>query len=116
MADEYRPANPEQVEYKAYARQFEHAGEADEEERRRGVLFLVATLSYPDSGWQVILVPQEGEPDTWRLLEDEPPYRDGDRTYYIASGSSEHELEMVPKSVKVIDGRDETRVSVVPWD
>lgn len=115
MADEFRPANPEQVEYKAYARQFEHAGE-DEEEARRGVLFLIATLTYPDSGWQVILVPQEGEPDTWRLLEDEPSYRDGDRTYYIAGGSSEHEIAAVPKSVRVIDGNDTHRVAVVPWD
>lgn len=114
MADEFRPAKPDNAEYKAFARHFEH--EETDEPARRAVLYVIATLSYPDSGWNVVLVPQEGEPDTWRLLEDEPPFRDGDRTYYIACGSSERELEAVPKTVRVIDGKETNRVSVVPWD
>jgi len=114
MPQEFRPANPEQVEYKAYARHFENV-ETDEPERR-AVLYVVATLTYPDSGWQVILVPQAGEFDTWRLLEDEPGFRDGDRTYYVACGSSEHEVEAIPKTIRVVDGEETRRVSVVPWD
>ena len=110
---EFRPANPEAVEYKAYARHFDHP---DEKPDRRAVLYIMATMTYPDSGWEVMLVPQAGEPDTWRLLEDEPGFRDNDRTYYVACGSSEHELEAVPKTVRVIEADSSTRVSVVPWD
>lgn len=115
MPHEFEPAvEAENVEYKAFARHFEH--EEEDEPGRRGVLYVIATLTFPDSGWQVTLVPQAGEIDTWRLLADKPGYRDNDRTYYIASGSSEHELEQVPKTVRVINGEQVNRVSVVPWD
>lgn len=115
MPNEFEPAlEAESVEYKAYMRQFEH--EEDDEPSRRGVLYVIATLSFPDSGWEVLLVPQADEPDTWRLLADKPSFRDGNRTYLIACGTSEHELEEVPKNVRVINGDDTTRVSVVPWD
>jgi hypothetical protein len=117
MADEFRPATGENIEYKAYARQFEHPGESDEP-ARRAVLYVVATLTKPDSGWTFALVRQEGEPDVWRFLEDRPAYADENRTYYIACGTSEHEVEKVPRSIKVIaeDPDKPTRVSVVPWD
>ena len=116
MADELRPATGDNIEYKAYARHFEHPGETDEP-ARRAVLYVVATLTKRDSGWTFNLVPQASEPDTWHLLEDAPGFGDGNRTYYIASGSSEHETE-VPSSIKILTGEDEspTRVSVVPWD
>lgn len=110
---EFRPAHPESVEYKAFARHFDHP---DEQPDRRAILFVVATMSYPDSGWEVTIVQQAGEPDTWRLLEDEPGYRDGDRTYYVACGSTEHEIEEVPRTIRVVTGEGSTRVSVVPWD
>jgi len=107
-------ADAENVEYKAFARQFEH--EESDEPGLRAVLYVVATLTFPDSGWQVLLVPQAGEVDTWHLLADKPGYRDQDRTYYIASGSSEHEVADVPKVIRVLNGETVTRVSVVPWD
>lgn len=113
MADEFVPATGENIEYKAFARHFEHP---DDDENRASVLYVVATLSKPDSGWTFALVEQEGEPDTWRLLEDRPAFFDGDRTYYVACGSSERELEAVPRSIAVITGEGTTRVSVVPWD
>ncbi|RMH16217.1 MAG: hypothetical protein D6696_18730 [Acidobacteria bacterium] len=114
-AQEFEPAvEAENVEYKAFARHFEHE-EADEP-GRRAVLFVFATMSFPDSGWEVTLVPQAGEVDTWRLLADRPGFRDGDRTYYVACGSTEHEIDAVPKTVRVINGEEITRVSVVPWD
>ena len=113
MPDEFRPATGEDIEYKAFARHFEHPGD---DEPNASVLYAVATLSKPDSGWRFLLVEQEGEPDLWRLFEDEPVARDGDRTYYLASGSSEKELDNVPRSIAVIDGQGTTRVSVVPWD
>lgn len=115
MPQEFRPANPEQVEYKAFARHFEN--DESDEASRRAVLYVFATMTYPDSGWQFLLAQQADEPDTWVLLEDEPGYRDADRTYYVASGSSEHELEAVPKVVRVKSALDKiTSVSVVPWD
>lgn len=113
MPDEFVHAEAEAVEYKAYARHFEHVGE---DEPRMAVLYVVATLSMPDSGWRFVVVPQEGDPETWRLFGDAPPFTDGDRTYYIASGTTEHELDAVPTSIVVVDAKGPTRVSVVPWD
>jgi len=119
MADEYRAAiAAEDIEFKAYARHFEHRDE-DEAEQRRAVLYAVATMSYPDSGWQVNLVQVEGHPDEWILLEDPPGYGDKHRTYLIASGTSLHEVAEVPETIVVrygVDGKETTRVSVVPWD
>lgn len=117
MPDEFRLASAaENVEFKAYARHFEHPGE-DEEERRRAVLYVVATLSFPDSGWNVEIVPVEGEVDEWMLLEDPPGYGDHSRTYYVAAGNTEHQIADVPETISVRHGEDEiTRVSVVPWD
>ena len=119
MADEFRSAvEAENVEFKAFARHFEHR-EENEEEQRRAVLYAVATMSFPDSGWQVELVQVEGNPDEWILLEDPPGYGDRQRTYLIASGSSLHEVEEVPKTIVVrhgVHGEETTRVSVAPWD
>jgi hypothetical protein len=119
MANEFRAAiDAEDVEFKAYARHFEHR-EENEEERRRAVLYAVATLSYPDSGWQVALAQVEGKPEEWILLEDPPGFGDRQRTYLSASGSSLHEVEEVPKAIVVRwgrEGEESTRVSVVPWD
>jgi len=119
MADEFRSAiDAEDVEFKAYARHFEHR-EENEEEQRRAVLYAVATVSYPDSGWQVELVQVEGNPDEWILLEDPPGFGDRQRTYLIASGSSLHEVAEVPETIVVRygeNGEETTRVSVVPWD
>lgn len=114
-AQEFEPAiEAQNVEYKAFFRQFEH--DEDDEPGRRGVLMVFASMSFPDSGWEVALVPQAGEPDTWRLLADRPGYRDGDRSYYVACGTTEHEVEEVFKTVRVINGEQIERVSVVPWD
>lgn len=116
MADEFRPATGDDIEYKAFVREFEHP-EEDDESPRRSVLYVVSTLTKPDSGWTFVLVPQADEIDTWRLLEDEPAFRDGDRSFFIVSGSSDHEIDKVPKTIRVIIGdNDVTRVSVVPWD
>jgi hypothetical protein len=119
MANEYRSAvAAEDVEFKAYSRHFEHR-EENEEEQRRAVIFVVATMSFPDSGWQVEMVQVEGHVDEWILLEDPPGYGDRQRTYLIASGSSLHEVEEVPKTIVVRygeEGNETTRVSVVPWD
>lgn len=118
MADEFRLAmDAENVEFKAYARHFEHPGEEDEP-TRRALIIVVATLSFPDSGWNVMITPVEGtEDDEWILLEDKPGFQDRDRTYYAVAGSSEHEVERVPETIRVRHGDDEiTRVSVVPWD
>jgi hypothetical protein len=119
MADEFRAAiDAEDIEFKAYARHFEHR-EEDEGEQRRAVLYAVATMSYPDSGWQVNLVQVEGHADEWILLEDPPGYGDKHRTYLIASGTSLHEVAEVPETIVVrygVDGKETTRVSVVPWD
>lgn len=119
MADEFRAAvDAQDLEFKAYSRHFEHRDE-DEEEQRRAVIFAVATMSYPDSGWQVELVQVEGHTDEWILLEDPPGFGDKQRTYLIASGSSLHEVEEVPKTIVVrhgVDGEETTRVSVAPWD
>lgn len=119
MANEFRSAvEAENVEFKAFARHFEHR-EENEEEQRRAVLYAVATMSFPDSGWQVELVQVEGNPDEWILLEDPPGYGDRQRTYLIASGSSLHEVAEVPETIVVRfgeDGKETTRVSVVPWD
>jgi hypothetical protein len=119
MPNEFRMAvEAENVEFKAYARHFEHPRE-NEEEQRRSVIFAVATMSYPDSGWQVELVQVEGKPEEWILLEDPPGFGDEQRTYLIASGSSLHEVEQAPKTIVVrygVDGEETTRVSVVPWD
>lgn len=120
MADEFRLAfAAENVEFKAYARHFEHPGEEDEP-TRRAVLLVVATLSFPDSGWNVIVTPVEGtRAEEWMLLEDEPPYRDHARTFYAAAGNTDHEIDEIPKTVKIRygkDGEEVTRVNVVPWD
>ena len=119
MAHEFRSAiSAEDVEFKAYSRHFEHR-EENEEEQRRAVIFAVATLAYPDSGWQVDLVQVEGHPEEWILLEDPPGYGDRQRTYLIASGTSLHEVEKVPKTIVVRygeEGKETTRVSVAPWD
>jgi len=119
MADEFRFAvEAENVEFKAFARHFEHR-EENEEEQRRAVLYAVATMSFPDSGWQVELVQVEGNPDEWILLEDPPGFGDRQRTYLIASGSSLHEVAEVPETIVVRygeNGEETTRVSVVPWD
>ena len=88
----------------------------EDDEPNASVLYVVATLSKPDSGWRFLLVEQEGEPDLWRLLEEAPLSADGDRTYYVACGSSEKPLDDVPKSVRVIFADDTVRASVVPWD
>lgn len=115
MPNELEPAvEAQSVEYRAYSRHFEH--DETDENSQRGVLYVIATMSFPDSGWEVMLVPQADEPDTWPLLADKPSYRDGNRTYLIACGTSEHELPDVPKNVRVINGDDVSRVSVVPWD
>lgn len=113
MADKFLPATGEDIEIKAFARHFENPGD---DEPNASVLYTVATLSKPDSGWRFVLVEQEGEPDLWRLLEETPTSSDGDRTYYVASGTSEKELDDVPKSIRVILADDTVRVSVVPWD
>ncbi len=119
MADKYRAAtDAEDIELKAYARHFEHRDE-DEGEQRRAVVYAVATMSYPDSGWQATLAQVEGTPDEWILLEDPPGYGDKHRTYLIASGTSLHEVSEVPETIVVRygeNGGQTTRVSVVPWD
>ena len=113
MPDEFRLADGEAIEYKAFARHFEHPGD---DEPNASVLYVVATLSKPDSGWTFLLVEQEGEPDLWRMFEDQPAHSDGDRRFYVACGTSEKELDDVPRSIRVIDAEGTTRVSVVPWD
>jgi|GEM_PF-1706420 len=119
MADEFRAAvDAQDLEFKAYSRYFEHR-EEDAEDQRRAVIFAIATMSYPDSGWQVALVQVEGKPDEWILLEDPPGFGDKHRTYLIASGSSLHEVAEVPETIVVrhgVEGRETTRVSVAPWD
>lgn len=118
MADEFRLAvDSQNVEFKAFARHFEHPGEEDEPSRR-AILTVVASLTFPDSGWNVLITPVEGtDNEEWVLLEDPPGFKDRDRTYYSACGNTEHEIEKVPKTVRVRHGEDEiTRVSVVPWD
>lgn len=118
MANEFRLAvEAQNVEFKAFARQFEHEGEEDEPSRR-AVVYLIATMSFPDSGWQVVVAPVEGTgAEEWVLMEDPPGFGDRNRTFIIASGSSEHEVESVPETLKVRLGDDRvTRVSVVPWD
>lgn len=118
MANEFRLAiEAQNVEFKAFSRHFEHPGEEDEP-ARRAVLYVVATMSFPDSGWQVEMVPVEGTKfEEWMLLEDPPGFGDHNRTYQIAAGSSEHEVDAVPETIKVRYGDDKvTRVSVQPWD
>lgn len=118
MADEFRLAvDAQDVDFKAYARHFEHPGEEDEP-ARRAILIVLATMSFPDSGWNVMITPVEGtENEEWLLLEDPPGFKDGDRTYYSTSGNTEHEVEAVPKTIRVRHGEDKiSRVSVVPWD
>jgi hypothetical protein len=119
MADKFRSAvDAEDVEFKAYSRHFEHRDD-DEADRRRAVIFAVATMSYPDSGWEVTLVQVEGKPDEWMLLEEPPGFDDKRRTYLIASGSSRCGVEEVPKTIVVrhgVDAGQTTRVSVAPWD
>lgn len=118
MADEFRLAiDAQNVEFKAYARHFEHPDEEDEP-TRRVILIVLATLTFPDSGWNVMVTPVEGTAaEEWILLEDPPGFEDGNRTFYSACGTTEHEVEAVPKTIAVRHGRDElTRVSVVPWD
>ena len=111
MADKFRPATGQVIEYKAYARRFKRPGKAPD----APVLYVVATMTYPDSGWRVILVEQEGAPEIWRLLDEEPAHSDGKRTYYIASGSSEHVVATIPKSVTVYDARGGRRIPVLRW-
>lgn len=118
MPDEFRLAiDAQDVEFKAFARHFEHPGEEDEPSRR-AILTVVASLTFPDSGWNVMITPVEGTADEeWILLEDKPGYQDGNRTYYSTCGNTEHEVEAVPNTVRVRHGEDKiTRVSVVPWD
>lgn len=117
MPDEFRLAlDAESVEFKAYARQFENRGEEDEP-ARRAVLYVIGTMTFPDSGWRVRLEPVEGsEDEEWVLLEDVPGYRDMNRTYLIACGTSERELEAVPETIVVRFGDETKRVSVAPWD
>jgi len=117
MPTEFRLAvEAQNVEFKAFARQFEHPGDEDEPPRR-AVVYLIATMSYPDSGWQVTVAPVEGtHAEEWVLLEDPPGFGDRHRTFVIASGVSEHEVEAVPKTLKVRYADNVTRVSVVPWD
>lgn len=118
MADDFRLAvDAQDVDFKAYARHFEHPGEEDEPSRR-AILIVLATLTFPDSGWNVMITPVEGtDNEEWILLEDEPAFRDRNRTYYSTSGNTEHEVTKVPETIRVRHGEDEiSRVSVVPWD
>jgi len=117
MADKFRLATEAQdAELKAYARHFEHRGEEDESPRR-AVLYVIATVSFPDSGWNLRIEPIEGtDQQEWVLLEDPPGFRDTDRSYLIACGSTEREVEAVPKTIVVKHHDQTTRVSVVPWD
>lgn len=117
MADEFRLAtDAENVDVKAFARHFEHPGEEDEP-TRRAVLYVVATMSFPDSGWTVRIEPVEGTgQEEWMLLEDPPAFQDRDRTYLIACGTTEHEVANVPETVLVRHGDQVTRVPVTPWD
>ena len=115
MAHHFRGATGENIEYKAYARHFEDPTETDEP-ARRSVLFVVATLTKADGGWEFEIVPQEGEHDVWRFLEQPPGYDDNNRTYYIASGTSEMPLDAVLRSIAVITETGTTRVAVAPWD
>ena len=115
MPNEFVAATGENIEYKAYVRHFENPEETDEPSRV-SVLYVIATLTKPDSGWTFMLAQQEGEPDTWRFLEDAPGYRDNNRTYYIASGTSEMPLDAVLRSIAVITETGTTRVAVAPWD
>ena len=115
MPDEFFAATGENIEYKAYARHFENPEETDESSRV-AVLYVVATLTKPDTGWTFMLTPQEGEPDIWRFLEDAPGYRDNNRSYYIASGSAEVPVDLVPQSIGIVTETGTTRVSVAPWD
>ncbi|MEM7479891.1 MAG: hypothetical protein AAF481_01845 [Acidobacteriota bacterium] len=98
------------VEYRAFVRDF------DRQDGRDGVLYVIATMSFPDSGWTAMIVPQADRPDEWRLLVQKPPYRDGSRTYVIASGTTEHQMEHVPKVIRVFNVSEETNVKVEPWD
>lgn len=118
MADEFRLAvDAQDIEFKAYARHFEHPGEEDEPSRR-AILLVVATLTFPDSGWNVMVTPVEGTgAEEWILLEDPPGFRDRNRTYYAVAGNTEHEVEQIPETIRVRHGEGKiTRVSVVPWD
>ena len=113
MPRDLQPATGENVAYKAYVRHFQHVGDDDAQAK---VLYVIATLTFPDSGWQVLLVPQADEPTVWRLLAEAPGFADGDRTYYVASGSSEHAVDAVPKELKVVDGNETTVVPVESWE
>ncbi|MEZ5333122.1 MAG: hypothetical protein R2991_13980 [Thermoanaerobaculia bacterium] len=113
MADKFELGNPEQVEYKAFARRFDGAG--DDGKGTEDVLCVMATLTYPRAGWRVLLTPQEGEDATWRLLAEEPAYGEDVRTYYTTSASTRRAPDAVPPSVRVIDGRGTQTVPVEPW-
>lgn len=119
MTDEFRLAvDAQNVELKAYARHFEHPGEEDEgDETRHAVLIVLATMSFPDSGWNVIVTPVEGtRAEEWIVLEDAPSFRDRQRSFYSAVGNTLHQVGEVPETVKVKYGDEVTRVSVTPWD
>ncbi|MEM7049391.1 MAG: hypothetical protein AAF604_07015 [Acidobacteriota bacterium] len=100
---------PSQIGYRAFVRDFDHS------DGRDGVLYVLATMSFPDGGWTAMIVPQADKLDEWRLLVEAPPYGDGKRTYVIASGTTEHQMEHVPKVVRVCYGDDTTEVKVEPW-
>lgn len=114
MTDKFELGSPEQVEYKAFARCFEGAGE--DGKGTANVICVMATLTFPRAGWRVLLTPQEGEAATWRLLAEEPAYGEDVRTYYCASASATRSADAVPASVQVIDGRGTQTVPVRPWN
>ena len=113
MPDRFTLTDGEAVEYKAFVRFFEHSSD---DEPRGAVLYVVMTLTKPDSGWRFLIVEQEGEPDLWRSFQDAPASADGDRTYYGAIGTTEKEIDGIPRSIVVLDADGEHRVSVAPWD
>lgn len=119
MPDDFRLAvDAQNVELKAYARHFEHPEEeAEGDETRHAVLIVVASMSFPDSGWNVIVTPVEGtRAEEWIVLEDPPSFRDEQRTFYAVAGNTLHQVAEVPETIRVKYGDQVTRVSVAPWD
>jgi hypothetical protein len=96
-----------EVEYKAFARSFSNGTD--------GVLYLLATCYYPNSGFTIFFQENSGK---FQLMEQPPTGVFMNLvTYYVASWpptgvSYEGAL---PKEVTIVDAQGEHRVDVRPW-
>jgi hypothetical protein len=100
IPDKIQPARADQIQYKAYTRQFQTGT----------VLFITATCSYPVGPYEIFFQGEGGL--IWTLTEKAPGIFYNLITYHIACTTPGQPLGNTPSTITVNDGYGSHKVPV----